>query len=418
MMNPLAGTAPEPDTAGTAGATPRLALAGSDETANHDAAFDALAEALAVTAVERDRVGGHAAAERERIRASGLLKLSIPREHGGLGADWACVLRGVRRIAQADSALAHVFAFHHLQMASVLLFGSAQQQQRYFRATVQQQQFWGNALNPLDRRAIATPRAGGGYGVDGLKSFSSGSVGSDMLLISAWHEASGSALVAAIPTARAGVTVYPDWDAFGQKQTDSGRVAFAGVELAPDEILQPPGALPSVRASLRTLISQMILSNLYLGIAIGAFAAARRFVTEEARPWFAAGVPTAADDPFTQQRFGNGRLLIRPAELLADDAATRLDAALRRGAALTAEERGGLALAVAEARVLAHRAALEVSAQMFESLGARATSARYGFDRFWRNARVHTLHDPVDYKIRDIGRFQLLGTLPEPSPYS
>jgi alkylation response protein AidB-like acyl-CoA dehydrogenase len=397
---------------------PRLALASGDEAARHAQTVDELARKLAVTAVERDRVGGHAAAERELVRASGLLNLSVPREHGGLGADWSSILRAVRRIAEADSALAHVFAFHHLQMASVRFFGTPEQQQRYFRATTQQGQFWGNALNPLDKRTFALPQPDGGYVVEGIKSFSSGSVGSDMLLISAWHEASGSALIAVIPSNRTGVTVYPDWDAFGQKQTDSGRVTFSAVEIAPEEILLAPGATPGNRASLRALASQLILTNLYLGIAIGAFAEARRYVAEEARPWFAAGVAAAADDPYIQQRFGNWWLMIRPAILLADDAGLRLDQALRRGNAITTEERGSLALAIAESKVLAHRAALDVTAQMFEALGARATSSRYGYDRYWRNARVHTLHDPVDYKIRDIGRFQLSGAWPEPTPYS
>jgi alkylation response protein AidB-like acyl-CoA dehydrogenase len=68
--------------------------------------------------------------------------------------------------------------------------------------------------------------------------------------------------------------------------------------------------------------------------------------------------------------------------------------------------------------VLAHRAALDIGSQLFELTGARSTGARYGFDRFWRNARVHTLHDPVDYKLRDLGRYALDGSLPEPTPYS
>jgi alkylation response protein AidB-like acyl-CoA dehydrogenase len=68
--------------------------------------------------------------------------------------------------------------------------------------------------------------------------------------------------------------------------------------------------------------------------------------------------------------------------------------------------------------VLAHRAAIEVASQLFELTGARSTSARYGFDRYWRNARVHTLHDPVDYKLRDLGRHALDGRFPEPTAYS
>jgi alkylation response protein AidB-like acyl-CoA dehydrogenase len=75
-------------------------------------------------------------------------------------------------------------------------------------------------------------------------------------------------------------------------------------------------------------------------------------------------------------------------------------------------------LALDQAKALAHKAALEVSSQFFELTGARATSQKLGLDRFWRNARVHTLHDPIDYKYRDIGRYLLEGQFPEPTPYS
>jgi alkylation response protein AidB-like acyl-CoA dehydrogenase len=119
-----------------------------------------------------------------------------------------------------------------------------------------------------------------------------------------------------------------------------------------------------------------------------------------------------------QHRFGQFRLLVRPAQLLADYAAAALDDAWRRGPALTSDGRGEVALAVAEAKVLAHRAAIDVASQLFELTGARSTSARYGLDRYWRNARVHTLHDPVDYKLRDLGRHALDGRFPDPTPYS
>jgi hypothetical protein len=50
--------------------------------------------------------------------------------------------------------------------------------------------------------------------------------------------------------------------------------------------------------------------------------------------------------------------------------------------------------------------------------GARATASALGFDRFWRNARTHTLHDPVAYKRREVGAFLLRDELPEPTWYS
>lgn len=51
-------------------------------------------------------------------------------------------------------------------------------------------------------------------------------------------------------------------------------------------------------------------------------------------------------------------------------------------------------------------------------MGARATATKYGFDRFWRNVRVHTLHDSLDYKLKDVGQWVLTGEVPEPSIYS
>jgi len=51
-------------------------------------------------------------------------------------------------------------------------------------------------------------------------------------------------------------------------------------------------------------------------------------------------------------------------------------------------------------------------------MGARATSERYRFDRFWRNVRTLTLHDPLDQKVREVGDWVLNGRPPTPSFYS
>jgi alkylation response protein AidB-like acyl-CoA dehydrogenase len=377
-----------------------------------------LAERLTDSAAARDRQGGHAALEREWIRDSGLLTLSIPVEFGGQGADWSTVYRVIRILAQADSALAHLFGFHHLQLAGITLYGTPQQQRRLFGATVDARLFWGNALNPLDVRTVATANPDGGYTLNGIKSFSSGSVGSDWLTISAWDAEVGAALIGVLPTAQTGVAVQADWDAFGQRQTDSGNVHFTNVHLAVENVLQAPAQAPTAQATLRSQVAQLIMANLYLGIGQGAFEAARAFTRTQSRAWFDSGVAAAADDPLIQHRYGQLWLLLRPAELAADHAARELDHAWRKGALLTAQERGAVAVAVAEAKVLAHRAGIETSSQMFELTGARATSDKLGYDRFWRNARVHTLHDPIDYKLRDLGRYALDGRIPAPTAYS
>ena len=170
-------------------------------------------------------------------------------------------------------------------------------------------------------------------------------------------------------------------------------------------------------AALREVTLDVRRGDIF-GIAQGAFEAARGYTLESGRPWLAAGVDDVTDDPYIQHRYGQFWLMLRPAAVLADQAGELLDAAFRKGEALSARERGEVAVATAEAKVLAHRAAIDIGSQLFELTGARSTSARYGFDRYWRNARVHTLHDPVDYKLRDLGRYALLGRFPEPTPYS
>ncbi|MCX4162380.1 MULTISPECIES: acyl-CoA dehydrogenase family protein [Paraburkholderia] len=380
--------------------------------------LDGLLDALRATAAQRDRDGGHAAEEKQWIADAGLLTLAVPREFGGAGARWTDIYRTIRAIATVDSALAHLLGFQCLQVVSVDVWGNDAQRARYLRGTVDARWWWGNAVNPLDTRLVATATADGGYRIDGAKGFCSGTRGSQMMTVSAHDPATGKPVFGVVPTTRAGITVHDDWNPIGQRQTDSGSVSFEHVTLAADEVLHRSEVPPTPRATLRTLVSQLVLTNLFVGIAQGALEEARRYVTQHGRPWITSGVATATDDPYVIQRFGEMRLQAVSAEALATRAAEALDDAWQKGTALTAEERAHVALATSEAKIVAHRAALDVSENLFDACGARATGAPLALDRFWRNARVHTLHDPLDYRVRDVGRYALSGTLPEVSLYT
>jgi len=397
------------------GLPPAVPLAGNGEALA--ATVERVAAALAATAAERDRTGGTAWAERQLLRDSGLLALVVPQAFGGHGADWPLILRAVRRLAQADSSLAHLFAFQHLQVASVLLFGAPAQQAHYLRATVEQRWFWGNAVNARDTRLVAT-RVAGGWQLDGIKSFCSGARGSDVLNVSvATGDAPTDRRFLVIPTDRAGITVHDDWDNMGQRQTDSGSVSFDAVQVADSEQLGPPGAASSPRATLRNMIGQLILTEIYLGNALGALDDAVLRVQTQVQPWAMAGVDSAVDDPLLQLRAGELWSLLRAAVALSDHANLAFQQAWESGSALTALERGEAGMLVAAARVNAARTALDVTQQVFELMGARATTRSAGLDRYWRNVRVHTLHDPLDYRSKDIGRWLLTGEAPNPYGY-
>jgi alkylation response protein AidB-like acyl-CoA dehydrogenase len=377
-----------------------------------------LARELALTAVERDRRGGTPKAERDRLRASGLLGLIVPRALGGLGAGWAETLRVVRAIARADGSLAHVFGFQHLMLSTAELFGTREQWEPIYAETAQKALFWGNALNPLDARTRVTRTPGGGYRLDGTKSFCSGALDSDRLVVSAIEEGASRLFIATIPSSRAGLTMLDDWDNMGQRQTDSGTVELRGVEVREEEVLRTPGSLGSTRATLRPCIAQASLVNVYLGLAEGALAEARRYTREQSHAWFASGVERPTEDPYVLRGYGELFLQLEGARALADRAGEALERAWQRGEAITVEERGAAALAIATAKAATTRAGLEVTSRMFELTGARATTARAGLDRFWRNLRTQTLHDPVEYKLRELGEWALNDRLPTPSFYS
>lgn len=378
---------------------------------------ESTAAALATTAAARDKTGGTALAERQLLRASGLLTLAVPAIHGGHGAPWPLVFRIIRRMAQADSSLAHLLAFQQHQVAAVMLFGSPSQQAHLLSSTVRERWFWGNAVNARDTRLSAS-RVPGGWVLDGVKAFCSGAKDSDVMNVSFTSgDQPADRHYAVVPTRREGITVNDDWDNMGQRQTDSGSVSFKQVRIEDAELLGPPGNASSPRASLRNMLGQVVLTEIYLGNAQGALQQAADYTRSQVQPWAMAGVSRAVDDPLLQLRSGELWASLRAAVALAEEANAQFQQCWDEGASLTAGQRGAAALSVASARVTAARTALHVTAQVFELMGARATTAALGFDRYWRNVRVHTLHDPLDYRSKDIGKWLLTGDLPNPYAY-
>ena len=375
-----------------------------------------LTETFAQTAAVRDKQGGNPKAERDLIRQSGLLGLSIPKQYGGQEADWQTIFKTIQIIARVDSSLAHVYGFHHLLIATVQLFSQPEQYGPWFEQTARENLFWGNTLNPLDRRTTATKFAEKEYIFDGNKSFCSGSIDSDILLCSGYNDA-GKLLIGVIPTARKGVSFLGDWNNMGQRQTDSGTSHFEQVKIHEDELLLNPGPLSTPYSSLRPLIAQLIFVHMFLGVAEGAFEVAKQTVQTQ-KAWSKSLVEEAVNDPFTQKHFADFYVQLESVRLLADKAIQTLQAAWDLGNDLTAEQRGEVSVAIATAKIAATNTSLYITQNIFQVMGARATTAKLNLDRFWRNVRTQTLHDPVDYKYQEVGEWVLTGKVPDPSFYS
>jgi alkylation response protein AidB-like acyl-CoA dehydrogenase len=44
--------------------------------------------------------------------------------------------------------------------------------------------------------------------------------------------------------------------------------------------------------------------------------------------------------------------------------------------------------------------------------GTSATASKYDLDRHWRNARTHSVHDPLDWKYHHVAAYELADVLP------
>ena len=381
----------------------------SFQTQTLDEIVASVIEELAKTASERDKIGGTAKEQRDFIRKSGLLTLD---------ADWQTILSITRKIATIDSSLAHLIGYHYLCQASVELYGSPKQVTFFKAETSAHQYFWGNAFNPLDTH-VKAEWDGDSWIINGTKSFCSGASDSDRLLISAQKIDGSGPLIAVIPTNRQGIFVHDDWDSFGQRQTDSGKVTFDGVKVAEEETLTAYEAGEgNLFATVRTHIAQSILVHVLLGTAEGAFDMAKNYTLTQTRPWVTSHVEEAGIDPYHLYHYGELYVKLQAASALAAISTKTLDDTWQLKQAITPQQRGACSIAVATAKVQVSQTALDVTSTIFQMMGARATSAKYNFDRYWRNVRTHTLHDPIDYKIRDLGQFTLHQQYPEISAYS
>lgn len=366
-------------------------------------------------AVERDKRGGRPTEQIRLLKESGLPSAQIPVRYGGRGASWLSIMRVVREFARTDGSLAHLFGYHHLPLNLVLFRASEAQKDRWLGVSAAQNWVWGNSGNAMSKTSSGR-RTTDGWIVSGKRPFSSGSHIADYIQIS-WENAQGQRLTAALPAAREGVVIEDDWDGLGQRQTGSGTVTFRDVHVSDDELISSPEVAITPYTSLTSLLQQSVLLNVFVGSAQGALEEGRAYTTTASRPWIYSGVEKHTDDPWIQRQYGDLYIRTLAATELADKAARSLEAAFGKGPALSYEERGAASIDIATANVYAGEVALAVSSEIFEVMGARSATNANGFDRFWRNVRTHTLHNPAEYKKRTIGTWLLTGEFPVPAIY-
>ncbi len=371
-------------------------------------------EALAVAAAFRDQIAADAA-ERDRNRRlphaevvalsqSGFWAITIPAAHGGADVSHRTLAEATALLAEGDPSIAQLPQNHFSTLETLRHVATEAQQRDLFGRVLAGARF-GNA--EAERGPPTTLRAEGDLlRLDGRKAYSTGALFADLITVTARDEA-GRAMLAIVERDTPGLTVLDDWSGMGQRTTASGTTIFDNVVVRPDRVMSLDRAFAQ-RSPVGT-VAQLLHAAIDLGIARGALRAAADFVRERSRPFPDASVDRAQDDPLLLARFGQLQIQVHAGEAMLGRAAGALDDARATPGEATLI---AASVAVAEARAMTTDAALAAASGLFELAGTHSTLAAFGLDRFWRDARTHTLHDPVRWKYHVVGNFHLNGIAP------
>jgi SfnB family sulfur acquisition oxidoreductase len=372
----------------------------------------ALAAVFAEGASERDRERRLPWHELDLYSASGLGGITVPASHGGAQVSHVTLAEVFRILCAADPALGQIPQNQFGVLGVVHQLGTPQQKRRIYSAVLSGQRL-GNAgpergTATILHQTTRLSRNRDALALNGRRFYSTGALFAHWIPTRALDD-EGRAVMALVRRDAAGLTVIDDWSSFGQRTTASGSVVFDNVAVDPDDVL-PVWQLAD-RPGLTGPVSQLIQAAIDAGIAAAAIADTLHFVRERARPWVDSGLTVAADDPYLIHEVGRLQVDLHAANEVLRLAAETLDDVA--AAPLSAASSARASIAVAEAKILTTEIALEASEKLFELAGSSSTRAAHNLDRHWRNARTHTLHDPVRWKYHALGNYALNGVYPK-----
>ncbi|WP_429387489.1 SfnB family sulfur acquisition oxidoreductase [Pseudomonas laurylsulfatiphila] len=367
-----------------------------------------LAHVARLQAAKRDQLRKLPWSEIELFTRSGLGSISIPSEYGGPQVSFVTLAEVFAIISAADPALGQI-PQNQFGILNLILGSATEAQKRQLFKSVLDGWRIGNAgpergtKNTLELKARLTADGV----LNGQKFYSTGALFAHWVAVKALND-DGKQVLVFIRRGTPGLRIVDDWSGFGQRTTASGTILLNNVQVDPELVVDNwrINDTPNIQGA----VSQLIQAAIDAGIARGAIDDAIDFVKTRARPWIDAKVERASDDLYVIADIGKLKIELHAAEALLRKAGQVLDEV--SAAPLTAGSAARASIAVAEAKVLTTEISLLASEKLFELAGSRATLAEFNLDRHWRNARVHTLHDPVRWKYHAIGAYRLNGTLP------
>lgn len=341
----------------------------------------------------------------------GLGGIRIPKQYGGAFVSNKTLAHVFRILSKADANVGQIPQNQFGLLNFINITGSDAQKQFIYTEILAGKRIanGGPEKNSKDTKSIQTTLTleNGQYFLNGEKFYSTGTSFADWIAIRALHP-DGYTVLAIVDRHAVGVEVINDWNGFGQRTTASGTVKLRNVVVDPALFFNE--RIISDTPNVRGAYSQLLQVAIDVGIAEAAFDDTLSSI-RKARPIIDAGVEKASEEHYTLQEVGKLNILLDAAILLLDEAAEYLDE-LDQLTQISSEQAARASILVAEAKIYANDAVLHISEKLLELGGSRASLSQHNLDQHWRNARVHTLHDPLRWKFHAIGDYYLNGTHP------
>jgi SfnB family sulfur acquisition oxidoreductase len=369
-----------------------------------------LSAEFAQESAERDRERRLPHAELEKLSASGLLGITVPKEYGGAYVSNVTLAEVIKLLSEGDSSLGQIPQNHLYMVEAIRLSGTEEQKRHFFRLVLEGKRF-GNAFCEVGTKTAVdfktrVIRTDSGYVLNGKKFYSTGALFAHVVPVVALDDNDKVAVVF-VDRHTEGLTVIDDWSSFGQRTTASGTTIIENVKVEEWQILHH--YLAFEQQTTMGAIAQIIHAAVDVGIARAALKDAIYYVRNHARPWTDSGLDHAYEEPLIRYAVGEMEIKLHAAEALLRRAGEFIDRALIEKTESSAVE---ASIAVAEAKVLADEASIFITNKFFEISGTSSTLEKYNYNRHWRNARTHTLHDPVRWKYIGVGNYYLNGVNP------
>ena len=361
--------------------------------------FRAIFQRIAEGALEREKNRILPYEPIQWLKQAGFGAVRVPVAFGGDGVSQRQLFQLLIELAKADSNVVQALRGHFAFVEDRLNAHKTEPQTLWFERFVKGD-LVGNAWTEIGNVEIGdvvtrvTESQSGNLVVNGQKYYSTGTIFADWIDLFAFDETTNQHVIAAVSTQVEGIHIVDDWDGFGQKTTGSGTLKIDNVQIARDHILPF-----QERFKYQTAFYQVVHLATLAGIAQNAVEVFTHEVRKRTRIFSHGNAELVRNDAQILQVIGKASAQAYAAEAIALSTADALDQAylshFQNDENTELQANDSAELASSQGQVVISELVLNLTTELFNALGASASTTEKQLDRFWRNARVVSSHNPL-----------------------